>query len=147
LTLVEIICAIGFLSIFTTSLLAIATKSFQLGRRQVDMAAAYQYGEAQMERYTRVARDPAGWALMTSVPAPTFPQQGDAEGELHDDLRFVYTVKVESLDSDLRLVTVVIYRAGAGSAAQGVAAIDRLAPRAGELLRFTDLFQQEVNGG
>jgi hypothetical protein len=145
LSLVEILCAVGFLAVFTTGLLAIATKGFTLSEGQVDMASAYQYGEEEMERYALLARDPDGWAEMAAVTTPTFPTKTDAGGTSTNDTRFVYTVTLEELDSDLRLVTVIIYRAEPGQAAAGTPSIHTSAPRGGELLRFTNLYQQEVN--
>lgn len=146
LSLVEIICAIGFLSVFTTGLLAIATKGLELSRQQVDVASAYEYGQRVMEIYANQARDPGGWTQMAAVSNPAFPKSADADQTSKaTDKRFVYTVKVDNMDKDLRMITVVIYVADQKQAKTGKAAIDRTAPRQGELLRFTNVYQQEVN--
>jgi hypothetical protein len=144
LSFAEIILAVGFLSIFTTGLLAIATKTFEFSRQQVDMAAAYQYGEKIMESYALRSRDAGQWSTMTAVPNPRFPLGTSPTGEQVEDPRFVYTVDVESLDTDLRMVTVRVYKAvETGGNIEPV--IDRGAPRAGELLRFVNVYQQEIN--
>lgn len=148
LTLAEIILAVGFLSVFTTGLLAIATKTFEFSRQQVDFASAYQYGEEVMEDYALQAREATGWTGMVPVVAPRFPIHTDEAGNERQDTRFVYTVAMEELDEDLRLVTVIIFKSqdAAAAAAPPTAVIDTAAPRQGELLRFVNLYQRAVNG-
>ena len=143
LSLVEILCAIGFLSVFTTGLLAIATKAFTLSEKQVDMSAVYQYAESKMEEMTLKARDPDAWNAMSPVPL-SFPEQTTSTvGTLLPDKRFAYTVEFENLDSDLRLITVKVYLQQQSATEP---TIDTAAPRGGELIRMTNLCQREVNG-
>jgi Tfp pilus assembly protein PilV len=147
LTLAEIIMAVGFLSVFTTGLLAIATKTFEFSRQQIDMASAYQHGEGVMESYALKSRDPLGWATMVPTASPTFPTYQDASGATRVDPRFVYTVQMDNLDTDLRFVTVTVFKSNDASAALATPSpvIDTAAPRGGELLRFVNIYQQEVN--
>lgn len=149
LTLAEIIVAIGFMAVFTTGLLAIATKGFEASRQDVDIASAYQHGESLAEKYVLKSKDPAGWSTVASVAKPTFPEETDASGTTTvDDKRFVYTVDVKSISADAKIVTIVIYRSDEKKAEQKTpeAAIDATAPHGGELLRFVNILQQEVNG-
>ena len=145
LTLAEIILAVGFLSVFTTGLLAIATKSFEFSRQQVDFVAAYQYGEEVMETYALQARG-MDWVGMVAVANPRVPIHADGAGKEKQDTRFVYTVAMEDLDDDLRLVTVTVLKSldAAAAAAPPTAVIDTAAPRRGELLRFVNIYQREV---
>ena len=147
LTLAEIILAVGFLSVFTTGLLAIATKTFEFSRQQVDFASAYQYGEEVMETYALRSREAAGWTSMVAVTTPRFPVHRDQAGGEKRDTRFVYTVAMEELADDLRLVTVTVFKSqdNAAAATTPTAAIDTVAPRQGELLRFVNIYQREVN--
>lgn len=147
LTLAEIIAAIGFLAVFTTGLMLIASKSFTFSRQQVDGAAAYQYGEVIMENYALLSRDGPSWDLMTPVVAPKFTRRTKADGTEILDTRFVYTATIEDLDTDVRYIKVILYRARQTSAASGIPAIDTASARGGEILRMVNLYQREVNNG
>lgn len=140
LSLVEIIMAVGFLAVFTTGLLAIATKGFDLSEQQIDIASAYQYGESLIEDYTIKSRGTTGWHQMPNIVDPQFAFSRDSTGAPVEDRRFVYTTQVEDLTPDLRFVTVVIYVADDSS----TATIDTDAPRSGELLRFSNMLKKEA---
>lgn len=142
-SLVEIICAIGFLAVFTTGLLAIATKAFSLSEKQIDMAAVFQYAESKMEEITLKSRDPDQWNAMSPVPVTFTEQSTSTAGTTVQDKRFVYTVEFDNLDTDLRLITVKVFQASSDPATP---AINTSAPRGGELIRMTNLCQKEVNG-
>ena len=142
LTLAEVIMATGFLAIFTTGLLAIATKAFQLSDKQVDMAAVYQHGERIMETVTLESQSTDGWPGTQSEMVPVFTTYIDETGTEIEDRRFVRTLEVEELAPDLKFATVRIYHADSALADSGTAAIDTSKPRDGEILDFVNLLQR-----
>lgn len=142
LTLAEVILAVGFLAVFTTGLLAIATKAFQLSEKQVDMAAVYQHGERLMERVTLESQSLNGWSTVQSEMTPVFASYLDDTGTEVEDRRFVTTVEVDNLDTDLKFVTVTIYMADRAQADAGTAEIDTEAPQGGQIIEFVNLLQR-----
>lgn len=134
--------AVGFLAIFTTSLLAIATKAFQLSGKQIDMAAVYQHGERITENLSLKSASADGWTATQSRLTPDFPKYADEDGDEIEDRRFVRTIEVEELASDLKYVTVTLYHADPAQADAGTPAIDTDAPRSGFILEFVTLLQR-----
>lgn len=142
LTLAEVILAVGFLAVFTTGLLAIATKAIQLSEKQVDMAAVYQHGERLLERVTLNSQSASGWLATQSAMTPVFTSYQDETGTTVQDRRFVTTVRIENLDADLKFATVTVYHANRAQADAGTPAIDTTAPRNGEIIEFVNLLQR-----
>jgi len=142
LTLAEVIMATGFLAIFTTGLLAIATKAFQMSEQQVDMASVYQHGERLMEDVTLESQSTDGWPGTQSELTPVFTTYVDDAGNDVEDRRFVRTVEIEELAPDLKFATVKIYHADPAQAEAGTPAIDTSAPRGGLVLDFVNLLQR-----
>ena len=140
LTLAEVIMATGFLAIFTTGLLAIATKAFKLAEREVDMAAVYQHAERTMEDLTLSSGSVSGWPALQSQMTPAFPTYRDQTGTVMEDKRFVQVIEVEELAPDLKFVTVTMYHSDPG---ETTATIDTSKPSGGEILDFVNLLQRQ----
>ena len=139
LTMAEIIMAIGFLSIFTTGLLAIATKGFDLSKREVDMAGAYQHCEALMERYSHDSTRSTSWQNINSITAHRFPTRANSSGVQVEDRRFCYTTKVDVIGTDLKKVQVRLFVTDPSSS---TATPDLKRAKGGEVLRMTNFYSK-----
>jgi hypothetical protein len=127
----EIVIAIGFIAIITTSLLAVAGKGLELSGREVDISRAYQHCETLMEQLAFEAGRAETWDALAPQLAPQYPTTAGGV----EDREFCYTVAVADAGAELKRVQVRVYIARGNSAA---AAADSKLPKGGEVLRMTN---------
>ena len=135
LTMAEIIMAIGFLAVFTTGLLAIATKGFELSGKEVD--SAYQHCESLMESYSHEATRGESWTTIVSTDNYQFPVRTDQDGNQQEDRHFCYEVESELIGTELKKVQVKVFVANSTSTDP---APDTALPKGGEVLRMTNFY-------
>lgn len=137
LSMAEIVIAIGFLSIITTALLAVAGKGLQFSRQEVDQAGAYAHCEALMEDLSFRAGRAASWDALASTPAPRYPSISKGNGTITEDREFCYTVSVVEVGSELKRAQVRVYVARGKS---DFAAADTTRAKGGEVVRMTNFY-------
>jgi type II secretory pathway pseudopilin PulG len=133
----EIVVAIGFISIITTALLAVAGKGLQLSQREVDIAGAHQHCEALMEEISFQAGRAESWDALASISTPQYPKAADGSAADSQDREFTYTLSVVEVGSELKRVQVRVYIARSNSE---FAAADTRRPKGGEVLRMTNFY-------
>lgn len=122
LTLAEVIFAMGILAIYAVGILSAAQKAMNLNLREQSSAAAYRYGEEQVETMVRLADDPAtyddvseayllsdlGYTDISGTPTK-FAEYSDPEtGNLVEDRRYFIETTVEDLSADLKRIRVIV---------------------------------------
>lgn len=141
-SLVEIVVGVGILGLVAVVFGLMAIKQSQLGRREIDMAAAYGYAEELMERLALRASSVTTFSSVTSQ-GYAYPKVTEKGLSSRDDTRFVTKVEVVDVSADMKMATVSLWQAlpRVGSAAPPVAP-DSSKPRKGEVLRMTCVFNQ-----